>query len=392
MSDCDCTKTPTSDEYLMIAATAENAGQCGTPAASANASCDKQEKMFDESLSAFLIPATNASVSMQVCNAKVYSVGMWIEFLNPFCILQISAITGNILSLVNRCPDGSSLAGNPEVSTAIGVGSLFVVAARPACDVDYQDELAAAMADMTELCVPDLLAHSNTAIIHPVGRLESDPENTGAAKCIKRIFGILFKAGRPFLSAMGAPVSISDLHLYRRIVRNTSTGGLHLAKNYFEQNDVTANNRYGLSIDSARERVIGPIHFCQMWHMLVKENTSNDDPDTWPSFTNSRDEDFDLGGYDRIQLIDNVRDHYYVMVRFELGAKRSGALVSVNAKLNDKNVCRVFASSSGSVTQQYNSVTVPVKVMKSDDKITLKLTTDGTVKFQYSLHIEAIYM
>lgn len=390
-SGCD-DPSPDDREYLLVKASGANAGVCGTPVASAGATCIKKDSTYDVSLSDFLIPDGSSTINIQVCNGKLYAVNSWIEFTNPSAILKITAISGNILTLKNQCPDGSELEENPPISTVIAKNTPFVVCGKPPCEIDYESKLAEALADVQEICVPSLGATSMTAIVHPVGAVQSDPSNLSVGKCIRRIFGVLFKAGRPFLSAMGAPIDLNDLSGYRRLVRKNDTGGVYTAKNFWEYVGIVAKERYALSIDSTRERVTGPIFLAQMWHMVVEENTANDNPSTWPSFSNSLEKDYDLGGYDKIQAIDNTREYYYVLVRLEVGAQKTGSTEIVQAYLNGKQCGRVFAGSGAMYLTQFNMSTTPIRVNKSDDKLTVKFLANGTVKLYYKVHIEAIYM
>lgn len=387
-NDCGCTPQASEGEYLLVKANGQDAGTCGTVPSSGTTNCAKTEPMFDSILSDFLVPSEESSVNMQVCNGAIYTVGMWIEFINPYCRMKITAINGNILSVVNACTNGDDIDNNPAPSTVINRGTRFSVVGKPPCDIDYTEKLQESFATVTELCMPALGITSETAVVHPVGRTQSDPENSGVGKCLRRIFGIVFKAGRPFLSAMGAPVNIDDLNQYRRLIRKNDTGAIHVAKNYSEQQDVVAGNRYLLSIDKTRERVTIPAYVCQMWHYELKENTSNTDPTSWPSFTNDFEFEINVGSLDRIQAIDNVRDHYYLMLRIEVGTYKAGAYEIVQARIDDKRALKVVA---GNNAMAFNSVLMPMRIAKADDKFKFKLAMDGTTKYYYRVVAEAIY-
>ena len=391
--DCGCNKQAQEGEYLLVAATGNQAAQCGNPLdQDPRASCSKQEEMFDYSLSDFLVPQPESFTSMEVCNASVYSIGMWLEFFNPSVILQISNISGNIISLVNRCPNGEPPYRNPSIGTVVNRNTKFVVASQPfsMSDEEAQEFIEDALSNSEEICVPSLLATSTTATVHPVGRIEDDPSNLGVKKCLKRIFGILFKAGRPYLSALGSPVGPIATG-YRRLVRRNSDGALFAQQEYHEASNVAAGRQYALSISKGKHRIIGPAYIPSFYFRKLYENTASDNYASWPTFSNNTNKDFDLSGYGEVQSLSDVLDHYYVMVRLEFSVRSTSTFRTCNAFINGRLVAKVGTLTDDQPQVQYNSVTVPIKVLKSDNKITVRFECPGTVNYYYRLEMDGIF-
>lgn len=393
---CGCnTDAPSGKEYLMVEASASDPNQCGNPS-SANAGtagCAKQEPMFDQSLSDFLIPSAASSVIMSVCNGKVYTVGMWIQFVDPVAKLKISGIDGNTITLLNRNSNGDEVIANPAIATKIPKLAQFVVCDAPE-DLSAEEELAkleTSLSGATQLCVPNLGASSSTAIVHPVGRVESDPENLSVKKCIKRIFGVLFNAGRPFLSALGTPVDINDLTDYRPLVKHKTTNGVYQRKNYSEASGLADDRQYVLAVTNNSEKLLGPAYLTKAVHELIEQKEPILTPASWPEMTDEHVKNFDISDYaGAMPPADHNLDHYYVMVNCEIaGNKDTGDIRVMRLELNDIIAGRCSISGDADA-QDFNSITKIVKVMKSDNKLTLKLTAVGTIRFWYRLNIEAI--
>ena len=109
---CGCGPSSNPDpSYLMVSATPSEAALCDPSSTGNAANCDNQDRTYDESLSDFLVPLTTNTTSMQVCNSSVYAVGQWLYFNTAKAYFQINNITGQILTLVNRCPNDDSIDG-----------------------------------------------------------------------------------------------------------------------------------------------------------------------------------------------------------------------------------------------------------------------------------------
>lgn len=395
MSDCNCNPPSTDSEYLLVKATASQASLCGAAleSAASQESCAKQELMYDASLSDFLIPLESSSVNMIVCNPQVYTTGMWIEFLSPSVTLKITAIVNNALTLVNRCDDGNIVSSNPAVGVVVAKGSQFAVVGQPECvsASDFLLKIISALAASTELCLPALVTSGINSNIHPVGRVESDPDNLSAGKCLKKIFGILFKAGRPFLSSLGAGVNHANMD-NRRIVKNKATGGLYEKENYCEASHLVGDTGYLIGVSNSEERVFGPAYIVKHNKQLLAESSANKDHLSWPTFTGSKEEEYDLSDYPGITPPSaSFFDHYYAICRLEIACSRTGSDVeTMQADLNTVRAGRCVGATSADYLVQYNCITMPVKVMKSNNKITLRLTTTGTTRYYFRLFVDGI--
>ena len=397
MSDCNCNKTASpSEEYLMVKASASQAATCGValPSTTSVESCAKQEPMYDASLSDFLVPLESSSTNMIVCNSAIYSTGIWLQFLNPVVTLKITNITDNTLTLVNRCENGDIVSSNPAVGVAVAKGARFVVVDQPDCvsNSDFLLKVISALSTATEVCLPSLVSSTTTAIIHPVGRVESDPSNLSAGKCLKKIFGILFKAGRPFLSALGGTIGHNNLD-YRRLVRHKTTGGVYEKDNYSDAPQLEVNKQYLLAITNSEEKLFGPTYITKFTREQLEENTTDKDHLSWPTFSGSYDKDYDMGDYAGLTPpAEAFLDHYYVMCRLEIACSRTGDdVVTMQAELNGIRVGRCVGATSADYLVGYNAVTIPVRVNNSDDKLTLRLTTTGTTRYYFRLHVDGIY-
>lgn len=394
-NDCNC-GPEASKEYLMVKVTPSEASTCGTGEVSTTKDCAKQEDMFDKSLSSFTIPVTIGSTNMEVCNAGIYTVDMWLQFLDPVATLKISAITGKILTLINRCDSGDAISFNPDAGTAIDKGTKFIVCDSPPC---YSEEERAAdiensLKTMTGLCMPDLQECSETAIIQPVGRISSDPEDLSVKKCIKRIFGILFKAGSPYLSSLRTadPVDVGN---YNRLVRHKGTDEVRKQLNYCDSDGLNVQKQYLLSITNGDEAVRGPCYLTKLVQELVEVNTESFTAAAWPTFTEDFEKDFDLSDITGLNVPgndDSFLDHYYVMARLEFETYTD---VDTNryttAKLNGLRVGRCLSRVERPGPM---SVSVPIKILKSDHKLTLKFVCESYSdinRFYYNLNIDGIY-
>lgn len=389
-TNCGCNAhNPSDKEFLLVKATSSEASSCGTgDGLDPISDCVKQEQMYDFSLSDFMVPSQTGATSMEVCNPNVYSIGMWLQFTSPIVTLQISNISGSILTLINHCPDGSIVGDNPDVGQVVYRNTRFVVSSAPGCisDEKYLEKIQDALSSVVEICVPNLAQSSSTAIIQPVGRVDSDPNNLGAKKCIRRIFGFLFKAGTPVLSALKL-VKGEQAYDYRRIVKHKITNEIKHLENYGEYAELLIGRQYLVGIQKNSETLIGPSYVMYPFHSIVHENTASLDPNDWPDLNLTYDHDFDIGGVPQIEGLDGSLDHYFANVRIEV-AVRSVADNITKIYLNNVSSGRVYSSQSSTESNiQFNSITIPIRVSRSDNKINLKITARETSKFYFKLSL-----
>lgn len=399
-TDCGC--GPSSDKsYFMVEATASDTPSCGGSSSSGTEGCAKQEPMYDVCLSSFLVPLSNSFTSMEVCNPNIYYIGMWLQFLTPSVTLQISNISGKIISLINRCENGDLIYGNPDAGQAILRNTPFVVVDKPRCKSDEDDSasLTNALSVATELCVPSFQTSSATATVRPVGRIESDEADLSVKKCIRGIFGILFKKGTPVLSSLKLS-PVNDSATTRRLVKHRTTHEVTQIKNYHESDGLAANSQYTLAISSNEEKVVGPMHNVFIKRKLIQESGNVGNPDSWPLTEGSFSIDIDIAAIapDLLPTLQgNAYSAYYAMARLEIAvnkAENGPDPILMRASMNGTYAGRTIAhvmSGDGPNSIQFNTISMPVLVQKADNIIQIFLVTNASARYYYRLAVDGIY-
>ena len=383
--NCGCNQTKSgsdSREYLMVKTTASEASTCSGPSAESGVgACPRQEPAYDVSMSDFLVPTFGGSTVMEVCNPTIYTLNMWLQFTSPVALLQIINITGNILTLSNKCPNGEEILDN-IVSTVIPKGTPFVVGNAPQCNTDAEDQerINSAFSQATELCIPNLETSKSTTTIRPIGKIESDSADGSIRHCIKAIYGILFKAGTPVLTALARKLP-TDIN-YRRLGKHKTTNEVVQLDNYSETPDLSGQS-YGLMINNSTERVV-PTYFMVFRRDVMIAGASGDNFATdWDDMPASLkiEQSFDLP----LDDLFNQRDHIYVMVKVDLGIHSQAAgNKSLAVYLNDLYRGKVVMNgTSDHASTTINTISAPVKIFKSDYK--LKIRVESNVVFKYYL-------
>lgn len=396
--NCGCDNGGSQEgDFLMVKATASEASSCGLSGGSnSTASCDKQEPMYDICLSDFLLPSKDGQTSMEVCNASIYTISMWLQFTYPVVTLQIVNITGNILTLVNRCPNGEIVDENPTIGTVVSRGTSFVVAPEPQCFTDEEDaeRINSALEGATQICAPNLATCSETAIIRPVGKIESDPSDLSVKKCIKAIYGFLMKAGTPVFTALRLEAPI-DLN-YRRLAKHKTLNEVVHLKNYSETPGLT-DDSYALMINKNRE-VLVPNYFSHLFtHTIAENTTAYTTPSSWPALGSGGSHEVNynisaaVGG---LGWLPSDRNHIIVMVRFDLTTFVDGeGSRAINIILNNINAGRVMnVGNGGGENINGMSVSVPIKLSKGDYNLNMKLNATGnTQRYHFRLTIDGVF-
>lgn len=397
MSDkkCGCGPSSNSDPtYLMVEATASEAAVCDPNSIGNSSSCENQERTYDESISDFVVPLSTNTTSMQVCNPSVYAVGQWLYFNSSKAYFQINNITGQILTLVNRCPNDDAIDGNPAPGTPIPSKSKFVVSASPPCfAIEAEtDRVKRALASMTQICVPDLIETTNNQNIQVVGRVSSDSSNPSQGKCIRRIADFFFKLGRPFMSGLRTiNVNSSQYDGYRRLARHTATNEIVELINFSNMPDAAGVKQKAYSVTSSNEKLVGPAYFGSLFRHTLEKNTNDEDPDNWPVIDTTIHKEYDLSTISAIENIVKNQDHYYAMVRLEISARHTGDdYRTLVASLGGDYAGKAIARTGGLVA--YNSISMPVKVLYADHKLELDLEADGAMKCYFRIVIDGIYL
>lgn len=265
MSDCKTCKPcresdSASGEYLLVKASSSTASTCEPTDVAQSLNCRKQEDTFDEILNGFIMPPPDGVASVTVCNPSIYSAGQWVQFINPSATLQIVGINDNILSLANRCENGLPIDSNPlGGAVQFSANSRFIISSRPRCSnlTEDEDEIQGIISGLEELCMPSLTESNQDSDIHPVGRVEIDPQDVNFSKCIKRIYGFFFRKGVPYFPAIRQS-NYENINALSRLMINKSDKSLVELPKISEYPGMTSGNKYIYSYSPGDEKPIGP--------------------------------------------------------------------------------------------------------------------------------------
>jgi len=377
--ECGCAHTDNDKEYLLVSATSSEPALCGTPGEEGGTEdCDKQEPMFDVSLSSFLLPNEESSTTIEVCNASVYAVGMWIQFIASGITLQITNITGNYLTVVNKC-DIDVVPTNPGAGYAVSTGSTFIVADKPPCDEDSDES------DEIEICRPNLETCSATATVQPVGNIISDTEDLGVNKCIRKIFGFLMRSGTPIFNSLQM-VYLADLANYRRLVKHKTNHEVKQLQNYCEDASLVAGQQYVLAVQTGQETLKGPTYILGFAYKELYQSAELD--------VYTVEHTYDIDMEPEVTGLAVTLDHYYVMCRLDVHVYGNTRVVEVACELNGVPALKC-ANVEKDGMHSWNSIAIPIKVMTSDHKLTISVTGDDSVvsagHYTYTVSMDGIY-
>lgn len=399
---CNSSSSSTSKEHLLVAATASEASTCSPKTGgTSEEACPKQEPTFDSFQSGFVIPTHGNNISVPVCNSSVYSAGQWIQTLSPVVTMQVSAINGKNIVLVNGCPNGAEIEDNPDAGLAIQEGTRFSVVSEPPCETSEEQAefLNNALAEAEEICTPNLTEAGENAIVQVVGRIESDPDDTSFKKCIRRIANFLMKGGTPSFGAM-TEKTIAENLTHKKVVRHPTSGDLHTIPNYSEDSRLLTGKQYALHVSKTKETPVGPVYFPNLFfkNLLQVPATPNGNPISgWPLLDASGEfnQSFNLGIFSEVSSLLKEQDHYYAMCRISIALNYGGGHNFLTSYLNDVIVNNVTSYNDSSTTViQFNTTSVPIKVLVSDNNINLKLKASIAAASRYycRLDIDGIYL
>lgn len=164
---------------------------CATtnPASSLQSSdCTRLDNTYDMALQAAVIPTVGSQMQINVCNASIYTVGSWIEFVDGYgvgSIFQIVAINtiNQYITVRNSCEDGiTAIDGNASPGASIQAGSRFIVRGKTSCKTteDQVADLEALFPSLEEICLDSLSAREVTEEIKILGALTSSDCDGGA--------------------------------------------------------------------------------------------------------------------------------------------------------------------------------------------------------------------
>jgi hypothetical protein len=265
-----CRKDISSDEYLLVKASSSTASSTEPQQQGSEAACRKQEEMYDEILSGFILPLSTSNTNINVCNSSIYSIGQWIQFLNPSVTMQIVGINGNVLTVVNRCENGQDIEANPISGTVIAERTRFSIVGRPRCSAlsERAEELQFALSDLEEICTPSMVESNPDSDIHPVGRVETNPNDVNFGRCLRKIYGFFFKKGTPVFPHIKKSLIASNNSFNKLGISKISKEVWELP-NYSEDPKVVSGKNYVIVNDSIGEKIIGPARIYVPFDSLV---------------------------------------------------------------------------------------------------------------------------
>lgn len=370
----------------MVEAIGGESNTCGNPEdlSGTIGSCAKQEPMYDSITSGFIMPEPEATVIISVCNNNVYAVGQWLQFASPFVTLQVVEKDGNgkNLTLRNACPNGDDIEDNPAAgSITVSKSSIFTVVSQPACtsDESRQEEINKAFSEMTELCIPNLEESEDGSTIQMTGRVETNPNDTGFKKCIRRIKGFLFKEGMPLLPGFTRLPTGADPAIYDSVVIHSTTGQTKVKNHPSKTPNLAAGKRYVQVYTSGAEVVAGPAYVQAMVRKVLVQSGSMLDVASLTDIAQNGTftESFNLNIPEITDLLGQSPgyDHFYVDVLVRVGiyntANNPQSLYTIT--LNDQDALMIGSSPFGS--RFIEQVVIPIKVMRSDMLLNFKMVT-----------------
>jgi len=375
---CGCNKTsssgtPSGDGYLLVKATGVGANQC-TGEEAEQTDCAKQEPEYDSFLSGFLVPLGSNTISVQVCNSAVYSIGQWIESITPYCIFQIAGVSEGIITVRASLENGDEINVNPEAGTAIPSGTLFVTRGKP--QNLTEDEVLAVLNEQEQILVEELIETTDTAQVRFIGVTSDDPGDTAWKKALRMIKGLYVKAGKLF---MDAPVLIEAGNNHRHLVRDITTGEIKEAKNDSDTDDVEADKEYVKSVTSTGSQLLETrlVYFLdEVIDLASFAFASGSPPDVDVEITDSA-----------IIGIEKRLQHYYVELTIQVEVDDASP-VEIDVLVNDIQIGYLRTDSSDQHTLQFKH---DVKIDKDVNEFNFKLTGFTTLSHSYKITTNKIY-
>jgi hypothetical protein len=375
-------KTP--DMFLM-AASPSSASTCGEgkTLGAAAADCTIKEPTYDRTVGAYTIPNYGTSAPIQMCNGALYSVGQWGQFVGDGSVLQITSIVGDALTLRNGCSNGARVKGNSNPGTVIPTGNAFVIVAEPACLTtdEEKQEFQNALASAEALCTPALEEEeSELAEMQILGWKRADSGDSSFQKCIRRIKGIWKTAKSLYIKPIeSAPLPGADGSTdWRTVVIHKTTGEVRSQLNGSENPDLEAGKKYVYMFVEGQQALIGPAYiFTPVTADLYQNyNGAMNAIDSWVNIPNGTPLEQDISlSIAAINDLTILGDDFYAHIRINIGIRQqSGYAHYATLEVNGTQVAMVGAQGSLAM----NSIHLIQRILKSDKKISIKVTTAGS--------------
>ncbi len=392
---CGSGESPSADaEHLLVAVTASSANSCGDPSAAVTGtdSCAKQEPEFDILLSDFVVPVHGSTITINVCNNNVYTLNQYLEFIGYGLQLRIQekSSDGKSMLLVNSCVNNNEI-GNPDAGLAVTKNTTFHAVVSPRC-ANANDELLEVLNTVEEICTDSLEEGGANATYAVVGRVETDPDDDSAGKCIKRIAGFLFKLGSVFLPNI-TTVDEADHQNYRRvgIKSDGQTAKIRAIRDFlFGGAGLITGYKYIFAGSSTvTEKPVGPAYIASFFPTpkLFEEQGTVTDYTTYTAIATgvTFSKDFSLAIPEITDNLKNkdLQNHYYLMVHLIVASQGNsgGGTRSLTIKLNDETVA-VLIGNNGPLANS-DSLVIPIKILNSASNFNLKIVADGNLQKYY---------
>jgi hypothetical protein len=130
--------------------------------------CTRLDNTYDKSLQSLVVPAVGGEMQISLCNAGLYTVGSWIEFVDGVgigSVFQIVTVNSaeKYIRVRNSCSDGeTAIIGNASPGATFAADSRFIVRGKADCktEAELEEELESALASADNICfenIPDRL-------------------------------------------------------------------------------------------------------------------------------------------------------------------------------------------------------------------------------------------
>lgn len=197
-SGCECVDPVVSDKCYTVREALPVCSELASASSLQSSDCTRLDKVYDQLLLATVVPIVGGTTTVKVCNADLYTVGNWIQFIDGSgigAIFQVVSIntTENILTVRNACADGTSeIVSNPSPGATIETDSRFVVVGEPVCtNSDVTDsEVSGALSRLEEICLDNIRSRAgSTEAAKMLGTLaESDCSDGGEPRpCLRKL-------------------------------------------------------------------------------------------------------------------------------------------------------------------------------------------------------------
>lgn len=396
---CGCGPDSPKPDMFLMAASPSSASTCGTgqtPGEVPGSTCLLSDPTYDVTTGDFVIPI--ASASIVVCNAALYTLGQWIQFVHDGSVLQIISIAGNTITLRNSCVSGEAIQGNSPAGTPIPTGSPFVVVSEPPCTspADMTAAFEQFVAGAQKLCMPALTPEpSSTAKMQILGWLSTDSvPNFG--KCIHWLSGIWRQGASFFIKPITMAPSFEEptVNAWRPMVINKTTGEVREQKNPMESANI-GTGKWVPAYDSSFMYMVGPAYiFSPIPIVNVYKNngvaTTLTDASAWPVIAAPPTEFTQVVNLAAHLPLNAPDDKVYAVIQLNFAVDHNGTGLKKELALQINGVERVAVACAAS-SQIHNSCILLIEMPKIAPTFSFKVinysSAGGAAKYLVSMDL-----